>query len=168
VVGIAGGSTVTNGTFSVTGSGADIWGTADAFHFVYRPLSGDGQITARVTGVPTTDQWAKAGVMIRETLAPGSVHGMMIVSRSNGTAFQWRPSTGSSTTNLTGPAVAAPYWVRLVRSGSVISAFTSANGTNWNRLTRRTIPMATNVYVGLAVTSHNNQLLGTGTFDNVQ
>ena len=51
------------GTYSVTGAGADIWGTADAFRFVYQPLSGDGQIVARVATVQNTNAWVKAGVI---------------------------------------------------------------------------------------------------------
>ena len=167
-VGAPGVGTYSSGTFTVTASGSDIWFSADQFHFVYRPLAGDGQITALVTSVPTTDPWAKAGVMIRETLAPGSAHGMMIVSRSAGAAFQWRPSTGAATNHLAGPVVTAPYWVRLVRSGSLVSAYASANGTAWTLVGSSTIPMAANVYVGLPVTSHNNQLIGTATLDNVQ
>jgi len=168
VVGTPGAAGYSNGIFTITASGTDIWGTADQFHFVYRPLSGNGQITARVTGVPTTDPWAKAGVMIRETLTTGSTHGMMIVSRSNGAAFQWRASTGAATSSITGPAVTAPYWVRMVRNGSVVSGYTSADGATWTLVGSATIAMAANVNVGLAITSHNNQLVGSGTFDNVQ
>ena len=53
----------------MTAAGADIWGTADQFHFAYKQLSGNGSITAKVVSVSNTDAWAKAGVMIRETLA---------------------------------------------------------------------------------------------------
>jgi len=167
-VGAPGFGTDTNGTFAITASGTDIWGTADQFHFVYQSLAGDGTLTAHVTSVPTTDPWAKTGVMIRETLAAGSAHGMMMLTRGNGAAFQWRAATGAATNNVFGPVVTAPYWVRLVRSGSLLSAYTSANGTAWTLVGSASIPMATNVYVGLAVTSHNNQVLGTGTVDSVQ
>ena len=56
------------GTFTVTGSGADIWGTADEFHFVYRQINGDSTIAARVASLQNTNVWAKAAVMIRENL----------------------------------------------------------------------------------------------------
>jgi regulation of enolase protein 1 (concanavalin A-like superfamily) len=167
-VGAPGAGTFANGTFTATGSGADIWGTADQFHFIYRPLAGDGQITARVATVPSTDPWGKAGVMIRETLATGSAHGMMIVSNARGAAFQWRSATGGTSSNIAGPAVTAPYWVRLVRSGNLISAYASANGTTFTLVGSATIPMAANVLVGLPVTSHNNLLVGTATFTDVQ
>jgi hypothetical protein len=72
-VAVAGSATSdSSGTFTVRGSGEDVWGTADEFHFVYIQLTGDMQVVARVTGVEFTDGWAKAGLMIRETLNANS------------------------------------------------------------------------------------------------
>src|SRR6185436_1363797 len=68
-VGIAGATSPLSSGFQVTASGNDIWDLADAFRFVYKPLSGDGEIVAQVDSLDPTDAWAKAGVMIRETLA---------------------------------------------------------------------------------------------------
>jgi len=64
------------GTFTEAGSGTDIWdvGTAgdyrDEFHYAYKMLTGAGSITTRVVSVQNTNGWAKAGVIIRETLEP--------------------------------------------------------------------------------------------------
>src|SRR5256885_14839454 len=52
-----------NGGFTVRGSGADIWGTADEFHYVYFSLTGDMEVVGRVTGVDLTDGLAQARVM---------------------------------------------------------------------------------------------------------
>src|SRR2546423_14518814 len=60
-------SAADGGTFTVVGSGADIWGASDAFRFHAQPISGDGTITARVTGIGDTNGWAKAGLMIRDS-----------------------------------------------------------------------------------------------------
>jgi hypothetical protein len=61
-----------------------------------------------------------------------------------------------------------PYWVRAVRSGNTFTAFASLDGVNWVQMgSSQTITMAQNVYVGLAVTSNNNSVLATATFDNV-
>jgi len=78
------------GVFSLSSSGADIWNGADAFRFAYLPLSGDGEITARVLSLDPTNEWAKSGVMIRESLAPGSPFAMSVVTPSHGTSLQWR------------------------------------------------------------------------------
>jgi regulation of enolase protein 1 (concanavalin A-like superfamily) len=164
----AGSASESNGTFTVTGSGADIWGTADAFHFVYQPLDGDGTIEAKVESVQNANAWSKAGVMIRETLADDSAHAFMLVSAAKGIAFQRRPSTGSESVNTAGSSSTAPRWVRLQRSGDTFTASESADGTNWTIVDVDTIPMATSVYVGLAVTSHTTSASSTAMVDSVR
>jgi regulation of enolase protein 1 (concanavalin A-like superfamily) len=167
-VGQAGDATFASGVFSVRGSGADIWDNADAFQYVYQPLNGNGQIIARVTGVQFTDEWAKAGVMIRETLTPGSRHASMFLSAGNGLAFQRRTTTAGLSDHTTGGIGTAPYWVRLVRNGNQISAYRSTDGVTWIQVgSTITINMSTNVFIGLAVTSHNNSISCVATFDNV-
>ena len=66
--GVAGDGTEAGGTFTIRGSGADVWGAADAFHFVWQPVSGDRDIIARVASIEYVHAWVKAGVMIRERL----------------------------------------------------------------------------------------------------
>ena len=158
----------TNGSYTLKGAGADIWGTTDAFNFAYQPLNGNGTIVARVASLAGTDTWAKGGVMIRESLDANARHAMVVVSSGNGVAFQRRTATGGASEHTAGAAGAAPYWVKLARSGSTFTAYQSANGTTWTQIgSPVTISMATSVYVGLALTSHNSGLLSSATFDNV-
>jgi glucose/arabinose dehydrogenase/regulation of enolase protein 1 (concanavalin A-like superfamily) len=164
--GIAGSAGYSNGTFTVSGSGSDIWGTNDAFRYVYQPFSGNVDIRARVTGVTNTNAWAKAGVMIRETLNADSKHAMVVVTPGQGVAFQRRANTGGSSTH-TAASGSAPYWVRLVRSGNTFTAYRSSTGSTWTQIGSATISMTANVFVGLPVTSHNNSSLCTATFTNV-
>jgi hypothetical protein len=168
-VGAAGNATITDCNWTIEGSGVDIWDYTDEFHYVYHSLSGDGQIVARVVNMtnPPTDPWAKAGVMIRETLDPGSTHAMMVVTPGNGTAFQRRTTTDGTSTHTAGSAVTAPYWVKLTRRGNVFTGYESSDGANWTLVGSDTVTMATNVYIGLAVTSHNDGALCTADFDNV-
>ena len=166
-VGVPGSGTFSGGIFTLTASGADIWGTADAFHFVHQPLSGDGQIWARVASLQNTHAWAKAGVMIRESLAADSVNAMMVVTPGNGLSFQRRLATGGSSFSTPGGAASAPYWVRLARSGNTITAYASADGLTWSLVATETIAMATDVEIGLVLTSHDNTVSGTADFDNV-
>ena len=166
--GAAGSYTLSGGTFTVKGSGSDIYYNVDSFQFVSQVLTGDGSITARVVSQSNTNSWAKAGVMIRETLTTGSRNAFLPVTPQNGVVFQARTATGGSSTTITyGPKVAAPYWVRLVRAGNIINAYASADGVTWTSLGQTTINMTSQVYVGLAVTSHNNGTLSTVLFDNV-
>jgi hypothetical protein len=153
----------------VRASGADIWGTQDEFRFTYLSLAGDGEITARVDSVTATSPWTKAGVMIRETLSANSSYAYTLVSAAYGVDFQYRQSTGGSAAAGTSDQVTrAPYWVRLRRAGNVFSAYVSADGQTWRQHgSSMTISMGTNVYAGLAVTSHFDGALATAAFSNV-
>ncbi len=170
------------GTYSLTGSGADVWGSADQFHYMYRKLSGDGEIIARVVDNGTgSNGWAKGGVMIRETLDADSKHAIMALTggAGEGMAFQLRPETDSGDCKSSHDLVPAapPYWVKLTRVGNTFTGFSSADGVTWEQQPTRVngdgtevpvdIEMATDVYVGLFVTSHAAGELRTYTFDNV-
>ena len=166
-VGITGSANLINGVFTVIGSGADIWGTADAFRFLYVPASGNFSITARVLSVQNSDGWAKAGVMIRESLNANSPHGFVAVTPGNGVAWQYRQTAGGNSANNNTTGLNAPYWVRLVRSGNTFTSYRSADGATWTQIGSTTITMASAVYAGLAVTSHNNSRSCAASFDNV-
>jgi PLD-like domain len=167
--GAAGAASFSNGTFTVAGAGADVWGTADAFHYAYRTLNGDGTIVARVASVQNVNAWTKAGVMMRDSLSSSSAHGFMLVaaSASKGTPFQRRTSDGNITVSTSGAFVSAPYWVKLVRAGSVITAYESSNGTSWTTVASDSITMGASILVGLAVSSHVPGTNATAAFDNV-
>jgi YVTN family beta-propeller protein len=169
---VAGSTSFSGGTYTVNGSGSDVFFTEDGFQFALTQLTGDGEIRARVTGQTNTNDWAKAGVMIRESLAPDSRHAFLFTTpqpANNGFGLVWR--TTSTTSYTGGPALNAMpnNWVRLVRSGSTLSAFASANGTAWTPVGSVTLAnLNSRVMIGLAVTSTSPSTLGTATFDNVQ
>jgi len=161
------------GTYTITASGADIWAVdgveADEFHYAFKTLAGAGSIVARVESVDNTNAWAKAGVMIRETLDPDSAHAMMVVTPASGVSFQRRPSTGGTSVDNTTAGITAPYWVKIERDlGGSFSAYSSANGSAWQKLgVAEPIQMGTNVFIGLAVTSHDAALTCQAVFTNV-
>jgi regulation of enolase protein 1 (concanavalin A-like superfamily) len=164
---VAGQASYAAGTFSVTGGGRDIWDTADQFQFVYQALTGDGEIVARAASLQNTDSWAKAGVMIREDLTANAPNVVAQVTAAQGLTFQWRPTRGSSSNFTNGFPGAAPQWIRLVRAGNTFTGYYSATGTTWILMNSITVVMPTQVYVGLAVTSHNALVATTATFTNV-
>jgi hypothetical protein len=161
------------GTFTMTASGADIWAVngveADEFHYAFKTLTGAGSIVARVESVGNTNAWAKAGVMIRQTLDPDSAHAMMVVTPGSGVSFQRRPSTGGTSVGNTTAGITAPYWVKIERDlAGNFKAYSSANGSTWLMLgVAEPIQMGTNVYIGLAVTSHDAVLTCQAVFSNV-
>lgn len=126
------------GAFTVAGSGADIYGTADEFQFAWQSLTGDGQIIARVGTLQNTNSWAKAGVMIRESLAPNAANAMAVLSSTSGADFQRRNKTAAGTiyqTILKGRA--APQWLKLIRKGNTFSAYLSVDGVAWGAARQR-------------------------------
>jgi regulation of enolase protein 1 (concanavalin A-like superfamily) len=166
-VNVAGSTTFNFNAVTVRGAGVDIWGTADGFHFVYQTLAGNGEIVARVDSLQVTNEWAKAGVMLREALSGGSSHVSAFLTGSRGIVFQRRSVPGGSSTSTGGSTSAAPRWVRIARVGSTFTASESSNGTTWTVVGSQTITMAPTLYVGLAVTSHSPGVLTTATFSNI-
>ncbi|MHC4750334.1 MAG: LamG-like jellyroll fold domain-containing protein [Planctomycetota bacterium] len=161
-----------DGTYTITASGTDITGPSDEFHFAYKSLTGAGSIIARVDSMDNTDPWAKAGVMIRESLDPNSAHAMAFVTPENGVVFEYRPDTGADNVGAAGQqtGITAPHWVKLDRDivGN-ITASQSADGLTWDILgTEQNIPMNIPMYIGLAVTAHNASATCQAEFSNVQ
>jgi hypothetical protein len=171
-VGAAGTAIYSGGGWTVEGSGADIWGTADEFRYVYRQINGDFAITTRVASIENLDRWVKAGLMIRENLSPGSRHASLFATprTERGIAFQRRRQANGLSVHTAGPAVAPPGWLTLGRVGDNISAYYRASATDaWTLVGRDTIPgLPASVLVGLAVTSHVDGTLATARFDNIR
>ncbi len=157
-----------NNAFAVSGGGTDIWNNSDQFRFVYKQLSGNGSLTLRVDSIANTDVWAKAGPMIRETLDDTSKNAYITVTPASGVSFQWRSALAGASTNSQTTGLVAPYWVRLTRTGNVFKAERSADGKTWTQQgVDTTVQMAANIYLGMAVTSHNANAVTTAEISNV-
>jgi fibronectin type 3 domain-containing protein len=167
-VGLTGSANLSSGVFTVTGAGADIWGTSDAFRYAYVTVTGSCTMIARVAGVQNIDGWSKAGIMIRDSLNANAVNAYIAVTPGNGVTWQWRSSTGGSSGNSAIAGLSAPYWVKLVRSGNTFTGYRSPDGVIWTQQgASQTFTMSSTAYIGLAVTSHNSSSLCAATFDNV-
>ncbi len=165
---VKGSATYSSGAYTVKAGGADIWDTADQFHFVYQPVTGNAEVIARVSSIGNTDDWSKAGVMIREALTAQSKHAMVVTSIAKGYAFQRRPEVGGYSEHTAGGTGTAPGWVRLVRTGDLFEAYRSSTGTTWTKIGSDTIPMTDTVYVGIAATSHDAAQMATDVVDNLK
>ena len=167
-VGSVGQSGSYSGTYSIDGGGADIWGTADSFYYVYQSLTGDGEIWARVASIENTHEWAKSGVMIRASLNANSQTALMSITPSHGSQLVYRTSAGgSAAADTPEDGFSAPSWVRLVRSGNTFTGYKSSNGSNWTSVGSHTISMPSDVYIGMAVCAHNNSTLCTSALDSL-
>jgi len=169
-VGLTGSASYAGSTYTVAGAGAGITGTADAFRIVYKQITGDFTITARVASFTSSRSNARAGVMVRQNTNANSIEASSLFypGSNKRVYFHRRTSAGGSTSTSNGSASAAPYWVRLVRTGNTLKAYRSANGTSWTQVgSNTTVTMTNPVLIGLAVTSGSTTATTTATFDNV-
>jgi Bacterial Ig domain/Prokaryotic N-terminal methylation motif len=168
-------STYVSSSYAVRGSGWDIWEANDGLQMLYRPLTGDGSLTARIVSEAVTypgafDQtptcWsadsshqqpcasvAKAGVMFRQDLSSVSaLDAMVALTQGNGSEFIYRKTAGAVTASSSPADSLGPlYWVRLTRQGNQITAELSPDGVTWTqRGATQTIAFGATIYVGLA------------------
>jgi ABC-type transport system involved in multi-copper enzyme maturation permease subunit len=143
-----------------TGPGGEA--VTDTYYLVHRPLTGDGSITVRVTSLtelaeggqtrPTTVPWSKAGLIITAGTGQGSAYGAVMVTGGHGTRLQWN-YTGDTPGPAGGVSATSPRWLRLTRTGDVITGDESADGTSWTRIGTVTLRgLAATVQAGLFVT----------------
>jgi regulation of enolase protein 1 (concanavalin A-like superfamily) len=158
--------------FTVTGSGADLWGTADEFHFLSREVTGNFDFSARIAAVDNLDKWTKAGLMMRDGLSADARHAFVLQTprTERGVAFQRRPLAGGGSVHTAGPGTAPPGFLRLVRDGDVVSAYHRvAPDDLWVRIGTPTFTsLPGTVQIGFAVSSHVDGSLATAYFDNFE
>ncbi|MGD8499926.1 MAG: hypothetical protein PVJ86_04725, partial [Phycisphaerales bacterium] len=158
------------GTYTMSAGGRDIWFTSDEFHFAYKELpSGAGSIIVKVESVENTHEFAKAGVMIRDTLDADSANSALLITPENGVRFQYRNTAGDSTDRVFEETITAPYWVKMERElGGRIRGSYSADGMEWTDFAPwTTVIMNPPVYIGLALTSHDISVGCVAEFSNV-
>jgi len=160
-----------DGTITMGGSGHDIWDNADDFRFAYKRVSGNASIVVKVESIGNTNTWAKAGVMIRQSLDGGSKFTYTVVTPGQGVSFGWRETADGGCNSATQAGIPAPQWVKLTRTGDAFTAQYSADGTTWTDIknadgtvTSTTVAMTGSVYIGLCVTSHDAALVTSGVF----
>ncbi|MCP4257878.1 MAG: LamG domain-containing protein [Planctomycetes bacterium] len=162
------------GTFTITARSGDIWGQSDSFHYVFKQLSGTGSIIAKVESTTNTNNSAKIGVMIRDTLSPDSKHAFTFIRPDGGIRFNRRLETFGTTTNSVENGLEFPHWVKLERDAAgTFTASHSSDGTNWvpvndmNLGTNASVQMGVAVNIGLAVSSNNTEETIEAVFSNV-
>ena len=158
------------GIFTVQGAGTDVFSAADAFHYVFQTLSGDGTIKARVlsvTGSVPAD--APSGIVLRSSLDPTASNVFLASRVEDKIIANARPDNGGNGGNLIVADQTKPVWLELVRSGNTVSAETSTDGTNFTLVAPPVTlsGLGASAFVGLAVASHDPNTLATATFDNV-
>ena len=161
------------GSYVLTGGGANMWGAADHFQFVWIKVSGDITLEAAVeftatdprSGAP--DPHRKACLVIRQTLDPDSPYIDAATHGDGLTALQWRDVKGAATHEIQA-AVAGPTRLRIEKRGDYVSMSVARSGEPLQPAggAARVI-LSGEYYVGLAVSAHNTARLETATFSRV-
>jgi hypothetical protein len=172
------------GGWDLSAGGADIWEKSDQFHFLYKQISSDFEIAVRVESFTPAHLYSKAGLMIRETLDANSPHLMFVVFADNSPRnnnlgayeMQFRVKPGGRCQAVypakrppAPPEFPAAYpnsWLRVERRGNRFSAFASTDSKTWKLYAVQTLTLAARVYVGLALTSHEPQVVAKARFCN--
>jgi len=159
------------GQVQIMGAGSDIWGTADGFQFYHQALTGNGTLIGHLTSLPSgtgIDSEAKAGLMMRNDLTPGSANAFIDIMGTFGARFSVRTAAGGSSARSGVSNITAPYWFKLTRVDNIFTGYSSPDGVTWTQVgAPATIPMNNTIYVGMAVTSRNPSSLLTTGFDSV-
>ncbi len=167
---------ITEDTITLGASGRDLWNADDEGRFVYKTLTGDGSITAKVESLANVHAWAKGGVMIRENNAAESSDAYVVTSAASGLTFQHRLETFTNATSDTGTRSdfwtnhnEKPVWVRVERVGNEFNGYISVDGENWEASANnpQTITMIPSVKMGLCATSHDNTVSTVAVFSNI-
>jgi TolB protein len=157
-----------SGGYRVTGGGANIWGKADAFQMVYKQMSGDVTLTADVHFVGQgVEQHRKAALMVRQSLAPDSAYADVALHGDGLTSLQYRVAAGEETKESKSE-LKAPVRIRLRRQGDEFTLEAGNVGEELKAIGPVTVKLHDPVYVGLAVGSHNADVLETAVFSNVE
>ncbi|HEU5383638.1 MAG TPA: PQQ-binding-like beta-propeller repeat protein, partial [Ktedonobacteraceae bacterium] len=166
---MVGDQSLNNGNWTLDGGGGDIWGDYDEFHYVWQTLPGDGTVSAQVLSQSNTDAWAKAGVMLRQDTTGGSAFYSVLVTPGNGIVVQYRSAQDAQAGQVANVTGVAPTYLKIGRSGTTFTAYTSADGVNWTAIAGSsvTVNMTGTLLAGLAVTSHDNFALSKVVFNSV-
>ncbi len=157
--------------YRVTGGGANMWAAADAFQFVWKKMSGDVALTADVhfIGVGAVAH-RKAALMIRQSLDADSAYADVALHGDGLTSLQYRPTAAAMTLETQQPAksdLSAPVHIRIERRGDRFTMLAGKPGEQLTTTGPASVTMHDPVYVGLAVCSHDANVLEAAVFSNV-
>jgi TolB protein len=156
------------GTYTIAGSGENMWSTTDAFQFVWKKISGDVTLTADISfATGTGNEHKKAVLILRQSLDADSIYADIALHASGLTSLQFRDEKGALTREIESN-LSAPKRLRIVRRGDYVYMALAADGGEpkvaggWLR-----IPLQGTFYVGLGVCSHDKDVVEKAVFSNV-
>jgi len=156
-------------SYTVSGGGANMWFTNDAFHFVWKHVSGDVTLAARIAFVGSGgNAHRKACLLVRQSLRADSAYADAALHGDGLTSLQYREAAGARTYEIQANVSAPPY-LRIEKLGDYVSLSLSPDGKTWRPAGGSfRLKLADPFYVGLGVCAHDNAALETAVFSEVQ
>lgn len=166
---VKGTASESGGVFTLQGT-LDLWGNADGCHFAWQPVKGDCVLIARVLSVENTQNHAKGGIALRETLSADARHVTLVDTPADGAQFLVRDQTAGKTTvqRVSQGKGTKPYWLKLARAGDTFTGFESADGKTWTQTGTITLKLPETLHAGLVASSHVKDKLCAAKFDQIQ
>jgi Tol biopolymer transport system component/regulation of enolase protein 1 (concanavalin A-like superfamily) len=157
------------GEYLIAGGGENMWFTNDAFHFVWRQMSGDFTLTADVKFIGSGgNPHRKACLLVRQSLKPGSVYADVAFHGSGLMALQYRDTPDSPTHEIQSN-ISAPVRMRIEKRGDYISMWLAGAEADLKPAGGYLrIPFKGKFYVGLGVCAHDNKAMEKAVFSNVE
>jgi len=157
------------GTYTIAGSGENMWFGIDDFHYAWKKVSGDVALTANIAFAGTGgNPHRKAVLMIRQTLDGPSASVDVAVHGSGLTSLQFREITGANTHEVESN-VSAPQTVRIEKRGDFIYAFVSGKDGRLQPSGASTkLPLTGDFYIGIGVSAHDKDVVEKAVFSNVR
>ena len=155
-------------TYTMTGSGYNVWGVKDEFQYAYRKIKGDFILRANMSLVSEGGHpHRKVGWMVRHSLEMNSPCVSATVHGDGITALQYRDSPKEDMQNLIMPIEAADV-VQLERKGDTYIMSAAKMGERFFTEQASDIVLGEEVYIGLFVCAHNSDVVEKGAFKNVR
>jgi len=157
------------GAYTVTGGGANMWFTNDAFHFVWRKVSGDVTLAAAISFLGEGgDPHRKACLLVRQSLEPDSVYADAALHGDGLTSLQYRAASNERTYEIQS-AVSRPKRLRIEKRGRYVSmSIAGADGELRPAGGSFRLELTEPFYVGLGVCAHNNERVEKAVFSDVE
>jgi hypothetical protein len=155
-------------TYKITGTGTDIWGKADQFHYVWREATGNFSVTATTKFLTEGNAHRKAAIMLRRTADGDSPFVHFAIHADGMAAVQFRSTQGGNTNTLDFPVGKPGVWrLKLTKQGGNVIVAIAPEGAPLRELGHTVSTIGSQVLVGLAVASHDAKALNTVVFSDV-
>jgi endoglucanase len=159
---------VSRGEYRLTAAGANIWGTADAFHFAAKAISGDVDLSAVVRFVGEgRNPHRKAGLMLRASREADAPYVHAVVHGDGLVSLQYREAKGGETKEVKAELKDVPAAVWLSRRGDAFTLLAGRPGEPPQRAAEVKVSLPADVLAGLALSSHEADWLETAVFSQV-